>query len=599
MAVKQLSNQVGPFIWHYLKHKKIYLIGFFLVACITALEMSLSPYLLKVILDKISRAPAEHSNIIAALFLPILLYIALSFFLNVNFRFKEYLNRSLYPKLRGAMQKDVIQHLLNHSPIFFQNAFSGNLTKKVIDIGMSSEQIIQMQIDAFLPRLLSCIVASVLLVKVVHPFFGIGLILWTIMFVCFSFIVAKRFVGYSKKRSEAMSQFAGSVSDTLFNVISTKLFNNVTHEIAYIDKSVQTMTDSDCAARKYISKINFWQSCWTLGLLIFMLYGLLYGVQGGWITAGDFVLVLTLSMAFMQSIYSLCNQMQNFSNALGSCKQALGILRTPYEIIDAKEAKPLMISEGEIKFDRVSFGYNQMNLLFKNLSVTIHPGERIGLVGHSGAGKSTFLKLILRLIDTMKGDILIDGQPIKSVTQDSLRDQITTIQQEPELFHRTLMENIRYGKITASDEEVIEAAKKAKCHGFIMAYPKQYQTLVGERGVKLSGGQKQRIAIARAFLKNAPILFLDEATSALDSITEREIQDALSHLMKNKTTIVIAHRLSTLKNMDRILVFNEGEIIENDSFDALFKNEIGHFHQLWKAQSFSVTPKLHQEEAVV
>jgi ATP-binding cassette subfamily B protein len=243
----------------------------------------------------------------------------------------------------------------------------------------------------------------------------------------------------------------------------------------------------------------------------------------------------------------------------------------------------LRVTKGKITFSKVRFNYKNTKPLFRRKSVIIEPGQKIGLVGYSGSGKTTFVSLILRLYDVTSGQILIDGQDIRDVTQDSLRCHISLIPQEPSLFHRTVMENIRYGRLEASDEEVIEAAKKAYAHEFIMQLPEAYDSLVGERGIKLSGGQRQRIAIARAILKNAPILMLDEATSQLDSVTEIEIQKSLWVLMQNKTTLVVAHRLSTLLQMDRILVFDQGKIVEDGTHAELLA-ENGLYKGLWDAQ---------------
>jgi ATP-binding cassette subfamily B protein len=259
------------------------------------------------------------------------------------------------------------------------------------------------------------------------------------------------------------------------------------------------------------------------------------------------------------------------------------MLDLPIEIQDMPGAKDLVVRKGEIVFSQVHFRYKNAEPLFENKSVTIEPGQKVGLVGYSGGGKTTFVNLILRLYDVTGGHILIDGQDIKEVTMDSLRTNIGMIPQEPTLFHRSLMENIRYGYLDATDEEVIAASKQAHAHEFIEKLPKGYHSLVGERGVKLSGGQRQRIAIARAILKDAPILLLDEATSQLDSITEKYIQNALWQLMKEKTTIVIAHRLSTLLNMDRILVFDNGKIIEDGNHQELLAKG-GHYKALWDAQ---------------
>lgn len=249
------------------------------------------------------------------------------------------------------------------------------------------------------------------------------------------------------------------------------------------------------------------------------------------------------------------------------------------------------MSRGEIVFDRVNFAYGPNAKVFEDLCVHIQPGERVGLVGFSGSGKSTLVNLLLRFYDLDAGEIRLDGQSVRAVTHKSLSENIAMIPQDTTLFHRTLLENIRYGRINATDEEVIDAAKKAHCHEFISQMPDQYDTEVGERGVKLSGGQRQRIAIARAMLKDAPILVLDEATSALDSVTEGLIQESLGRLMEARTCIVIAHRLSTLTGMDRILVFDQGRIIESGHHDALMALS-GHYAKLWRMQMDGFVPEV-------
>jgi ATP-binding cassette subfamily B protein len=282
-------------------------------------------------------------------------------------------------------------------------------------------------------------------------------------------------------------------------------------------------------------------------------------------------------------MWHLMSEVGEFNKALGRCKQSLASLMVPFDIQDEVGAAALYCTHGEITFDDVTFNYKGAKPLFQHQSMCIQAGQKVGLVGYSGGGKSTFVNLILRLYDVTGGAIVIDGQDIRSVTQDSLREHIAMIPQDPSLFQRSLMENIRYGRIDATDEQVIQAAKKAYAHDFIEKLSQGYDALVGERGVKLSGGQRQRVAIARAILKNAPILVLDEATSQLDSVTESLIQDALQTLMQNKTTIVIAHRLSTLLHMDRILVFDNANIVE-DGTHAELLSKAGIYKRLWDAQ---------------
>ena len=283
-------------------------------------------------------------------------------------------------------------------------------------------------------------------------------------------------------------------------------------------------------------------------------------------------------------------QVRSFYEALADSNEMTEILTTPHEVEDAPGAKLLKIKSGGIEFQNVNFKYEQAANVLQNFNLQIAPGERVALIGPSGGGKSTIVKLLMRFTDVQGGEILIDGQNIAKVTQDSLRQNISLVPQEPMLFHRTLMSNIRYGKPGASDEQVIEAAKLAHAHEFISKLPQGYKTFVGERGIKLSGGERQRVAIARAILKNAPILVLDEATSSLDSESEHFIQDALKNLMENKTVIVIAHRLSTIMQMDRIIVLENGKITEQGKHEELIKAKEGTYQKLWQIQAGGFSP---------
>jgi len=270
---------------------------------------------------------------------------------------------------------------------------------------------------------------------------------------------------------------------------------------------------------------------------------------------------------------------------LADAEEMTKIFNTPHEIQDAPRAKKLKVVKGKIEFREVSFYYNKTRKVFEKFNLLIKGCQRVALIGPSGAGKTTVIKLLLRNHDVFGGKILIDGQDISKVTQESLWQNISLVPQDPILFHRSLMENIRYGKFDATDEEVIEASKLAHCHEFINDLPEKYNTFVGERGIKLSGGERQRVAIARAILRNAPILILDEATSSLDSHSESLIQDALDKLMKDKTVIVIAHRLSTIVKMDRIVFIDNGEIIEDGTHQQLIEIKNGHYRKLWELQA--------------
>ena len=315
--------------------------------------------------------------------------------------------------------------------------------------------------------------------------------------------------------------------------------------------------------------------------------------QQGMATAGDITLLLTSSFLLQGYLRDVGQHIRNLQRAVNDMEELVAIHSEPLGIRDAKDAKPLVIEEGRIRFENVTFHYGKhATPLYKDFTVEIAPGERVGLVGHSGSGKTTFVKLIQRLYDVNTGRITIDGHNIAEATQASLRQQIAIVQQEPVLFHRSLAENIAYARPGATLGEVMEAAKLASAHDFIAALPKGYETLVGERGVKLSGGERQRVAIARAFLADAPVLILDEATSSLDSESELLIQKAMERLMVGRTTIVIAHRLSTVRALDRLLVFDGGEIVEEGTHEALVRRDGGIYRRLFERQALELTKGL-------
>lgn len=564
--------------------------GFVLVASIWAVEMSLAPYLLKVMINTVSQFPTEKSKAISLILIPAIGYIVLTLIINLNFRLYDYINLTLYPQIKAAVTKDMFSYMLGHSYAYFQNTFAGSATKKIWDMAVNIESLIMIPNEWFYPRIFALFIASITLFEAVHPIFGIILFFWGIGSVLLSTIFSGKSQKLAQKNSEDASVLSGTVNDCFTNVMSVKLFHAIFGERKNLEKDVEQLVKSDRALQWYNFKLYLIQNLANTVLLASMIIALIIGFKRGFVSPGDFAMVLSLSISFMWSVYNIGTQMQNFSKAAGICNQALSAIKIKHEVIDVENAPDLKITKGKIHFQNVSFQYNNNKPLFTNLSVTIPEGKKVGLVGFSGGGKSTFIKLILRLMDIQSGNILIDDQDISIVAQGSLRSQIATIPQEPDLFHRTIMENIRFAKPNATDEEVIQASKHAQCDEFIEALSEKYQSLVGERGVKLSGGQKQRIAIARAFLKNAPILLLDEATSSLDSVTEKYIHEALHDVMKNKTTIVIAHRLSTLKEMDRILVFDSGKIVEDGSLDELLKNKAGHFYKLWEMQASGFIP---------
>ncbi len=380
----------------------------------------------------------------------------------------------------------------------------------------------------------------------------------------------------------------GKIVDSLTNNFVVNLFYRFRFEKDQIAHSQKEELKTNDKAQVYSVKMFTSMSVgFVVEIFILTGFAISFWLHGK-ISTGEIVQLFYTVWNLGMVIWVTSDKGPEFFQSLGIAKQALSIMQDPQDILDPTHAIDLAVNKGEIVFENVSFSYGERKV-FQNKSLKISAGEKVGLVGYSGAGKSTFVNLILRFFSLEKGRILIDGQDIALVTLESLRSKVTLIPQDPILFHRTLEDNIRYGRVEASQKEVVEAAKLAHCDEFIQRCTYGYATLVGERGTKLSGGERQRIAIARAMLTSAPILILDEATSALDSVTERYIQDSLEKLMQNRTTLVIAHRLSTLAKMDRILVFDQGKVVEEGSHEQLI-SKAGHYARMWHMQAGGFLP---------
>jgi ATP-binding cassette subfamily B protein len=580
---KPFENNVLKFIIHYLKQHKLAQIGFFVVAVCWAIELTLSPYLLKRIIDVTVQFSGKE--MVAHIVLPCVLYGLMSIFMNINFRLYDYINLRIYPAIKSKIGQDMFDYLVPHAYTFFQNNFAGTLTKKIFDMVANVERLCQIFNEWFYPRIFALLIASISMGLVVKPLFGVVLLLWSVIYIIFSYGGAKWTERYAHELSQARATMSGTISDSISNVMLTKIFSNAESESQRVGKSLDHLVSLDRKVSWIQLILNMLQGIMVLFLTTIMLFLLVRFRLLGDISVGDFSFVLMLSMFISVNLWQIGTQMLEFSKSVGECRQALSYLIEPHAVSNKTDAKPIIISRGKIEFKHVNFNYENNQSLFEDLNVTIYPGQHVGLVGPSGGGKSTFIKLILRLMDIDQGSICIDDQDIKDVLQESLRKQIACIAQETDLFHRSIVDNIRFAQTEATWDEVIAASKHAHCHEFITALPNGYESLVGERGVKLSGGQKQRIAIARAFLKDSPIVLLDEATSALDSVTEKQIQESLKDMMKDKTTIAIAHRLSTLKNMDRILVFDQGRITQDGTLEELIADKQGLFYSLWTMQS--------------
>jgi ATP-binding cassette subfamily B protein len=466
--------------------------------------------------------------------------------------------------------------------------FAGSLANRISEVSMSVAFTVWTVLFDFLPLLISFAVSLILLFGVNTELASIVGI-WTAVYIVVSYVLAKRCRNYAKQYAAARSLVSGKIVDSVTNIMNAKLFARIDYERAYLDGFLNLEVKRARATFWYMEAIRWFQFIAAMLLMLgVILYALKVWSEEG-MSVGAFAMAASLSLLLIEKARGLSRRFLDFFEYLGNINDGVGVIVQSHEVVDETDAKTLKIDSGLIRFDNIHFAYASGKPVFEKLNFEIKGKERVGLVGFSGSGKSTIVNLILRLFEPQTGSIIIDGQDIQTVSQESLRSKIAMIPQDPMLFHRTLMENIRYGWLEATDEEVVEAAKKAHAHEFILDTEKGYESLVGERGVKLSGGQRQRVALARAILRDAPILLLDEATSSLDSITERYIQDSIDYLMRQKTVIVIAHRLSTLAHLDRILVFHKGELIEEGSHTELLTAD-GHYKRLWSMQADGFLP---------
>jgi len=548
-----------------------------------AIDGSARSYILKLIIDASVLAFNSKDGFKILLF-PASLYI-IAFFCSVFFfRFYEWIRLQLNPALRGHTSMQIMNHMMKDGSEFFQENMMGSIENKVKNLITALPNLLETAIDQIFSNSLAIFIALIAL-STIGIQFSIALMVWISFFVFLSFKSLPITKKLSAKASGEQSFMMGNACDVLNNILSVQLFSRHKLEQKKFSKVINKYIAAYQERDWFLIKVFFIQDssfvCYQ-GVCLFLL---IQGLQKGLITPGDFALVLTINTTILDFLWNFARDLDKLTESVGDIEQSLDmiLLTNNDENTNKTREKKLIITEGKITFNNVNFQYSNKEPLFKNESITIQPGQKVGLVGHSGSGKSTFVNLILRLFDVNSGEILIDGQNIQNITKNSLRSSISIIPQNPILFHRSLLENINYGKANATEAEVIAASKKAFAHDFITLLKDKYKTSAGERGTSLSGGQVQRVIIARAILKNAPILILDEATSQLDSVTDNFIQEGLKELMKNKTCLVIAHRLSTLLHMDKILVFNNGVIVASGTHKELLEsNEI--YKNLWEAQ---------------
>ena len=569
------------YVWHYIKIFKWFAVTTIFLMFVSQLCGQIYP----LYLAKIYNTAAGEVGI-SDYWSKIINFTLIAFVLGLVkvllFEVTMFMSAWFFPQVRTMVIRDSFDYVNRHSIAYFSQEMSGNVSNKVSQL---NNGVIEAANEFFqITNAALYLLITIVFLSIMSIYFMAIIMLWLVSILYISYLMGKKRSALSKETSKQQSLANGVIVDSLSNYSEIKSFANFKFERLNLLKYLRILRHAETKEQKTRAYIHLFQNMFTVfSLLIFMMLSI-WIFRKNLINTTEFIYSNTLFAMVSGMVFQITWAYSNVMRVHGQLKSALDTLAVEPELIDKPNAQKLNIKKAAINLENVSFAYKGRETLFNHINVKIKAGEKIGLVGHSGSGKSTFIKLIARYYDINEGKITVNEIDIRNVTQDSLHKNIATIPQDVSLFNRTLFENIRYGRTNASEEEVYAAARKAGADEFIKSFPNGYQTKVGERGVILSGGERQRIAIARAILKNAPILVFDEATSALDSQSEKHIQKSLKTLMKNKTVIAIAHRLSTLREMDRILVFDKGRIVEEGSHLSLLRKK-GMYYKLYNMQA--------------
>ncbi len=576
------------FYWHFARQAQGVLIALFVVGFFVALLDSMIPVFIGRVVTLVTasnpeRLFADHGWLLAGMALVLLIVRPLALTAQ-----NLVTNQAIAANVSNLIRWQNHWHVARQSWAFFQNDFAGRIASRVMQTGPALRESLVSLLTAVW-YIMVYGTSALLLLGSADPWLALPVALWFVGYIAILRVLVPRMRNRSREVSEARSMLTGRIVDTYTNILTVKLFARARNEDAYVRDAMDAHTGSFHAALRL--NTIFALSLSTLNALLVTGTGTIAVVlwTRGVVGVGTVAMALPLAWQIIQMAGWVAWQVTSIFENVGVVQEGMMTIARPVALTDQPDAASLTVSRGEIRFEDVRFGYGRETGVIDRLTLHVRAGEKIGLVGRSGAGKSTLVNLLLRFFDLEDGRILIDGQDIATVTQESLRAQISVVTQDTSLLHRSIRDNIRYGRAGASDEDIVAAARLAHADEFIAALEDWkgrhgYDAQVGERGVKLSGGQRQRVAIARVILKNAPILVLDEATSALDSEVEAAIQASLGTLMAGKTVIAIAHRLSTIAQMDRLVVLDRGRIVEQGSHAELLRAD-GHYAALWRRQS--------------
>ena len=561
------ANRPFAFVLRYLRERPASHICI-LSAVIAAVACSVgTQYGVKFLVDGLSGGPDNGGNVWLAFALLVSLIAADNFL----WRIAGWIASFTFVGVTGDLRRDMFRHLTGHAPSYFSDRLPGMLTSRITATSNAVFSVENMFIWNVLPPCIAT-VAAISLIGTVSLQMSAVLMVIAGGMVVIMFRLAAAGKPLHDDFADKAAAVDGEMVDVINNMPLVRAFCGLSFEHERFDATVKRELTARRRSLRYLEKLRLTHAAVTVALTVAILAWAITLWQSRSATTGDVVLVCTLGISILSATRDLAVALVDVTQHVARLTEALATVLLPHELCDHPEAEPLIKSGAAITFNNISFNYPGAGTVFDKFNLRIQPGQRVGLVGQSGGGKSTLFVLLQRFYDVQQGNITIDGQDISRVTQQSLREAISVVPQDISLFHRSIMENIRYGRPNATDDEVLRAAIAARCD-FVETLPEGLDTMVGDRGVKLSGGQRQRIAIARAFLKDAPILLLDEATASLDSESEEAIREALSRLMRGRTVVAIAHRLATLRHFDRVVMLRAGKIIEDGSPDRLMQGQ--------------------------